>query len=176
MQVYVCDNGLIVGQNNARPQPFRWETLLVWRSVTEYYTRKRIGGGGIKTDEDISLTLQRDDGYKVVINNNLNDLGLLDLQLRLNLSRVRLPGYRAAYKAGQTLDFGRFTLSHQGIGNGREVLPWARVRAIDVKSGSINVLNTGGQPGWSNIPAESIPNVFVFLALTDTILSKAGRL
>lgn len=173
MQVYICDNGLIVVQNNTQPQAFRWETLLVWRSVTKYRTRGR--GYEVTTDEVFFFTLQRDDGYKVVIDNNLSDLSLLDFHLRLNVLRARLPGYLAAYKAAQTLDFGRLTLSHQGIGNGYEVLPWASVRAIDAKNGSISIEGARSGLGWSSIPAESIPNVFVFLALTDTILREAGR-
>lgn len=176
MQVYICDNGLIVVQNNMPPQPLPWETLLVWRSATEHRTRLRYGGQ-ITTGFTFAFTLQRDDGYKVVIDNNLNDLHLLELHLRLHLLQARLPGYLAAYKAGKTLDFGRLTLSQQGIGNGREVLPWASVRAIDAKSGSISVQSSAGDRlSWRSIPAESIPNVFVFLALTDTILKKAGRL
>lgn len=175
MQVYICENGLIVVQNNTQPQPFRWETLLVWRSATEHRTRLRYAGQ-ITTGFTFAFTLQRDDGYRVVITNNLDNPHLLDLYLRRHVLRARLPGYLAAYKAGQTLDFGRLTLSHQGIGNGREVLPWASVRAIDAKSGYISIEGAGSTLRWSGIPAESIPNVFVFLALTDTILRKAGRL
>jgi hypothetical protein len=167
--VYACERGLIYTKSNTSPQPMRWESLLVWRAVTKHYRN------GIYTGTSYSYTLQRDDGYKIVLSNNIKGIADLGKYISDRVTAARFPAYLQAYNAGQALSFGQLTISTQGVGNGRELLPWNDVNDIDVQSGFIKVKRAGGWFSWKTVAASAIPNLFIFLALSDYVLHQYGK-
>jgi hypothetical protein len=170
LHIYVCDNGLIYTIGNAAPQPFPWNQVqAVWRSVTRHYRN------GIYTGTTFLYTIQRNDGYRIVLNNNIRGIESLGNVISDRITKLLLPQVIQAYTNGQTVSFGALSLNQQGLGNGSEILPWPQVEAVDVKNGFISVKRQGAWLRWSRVAAADIPNLFVFLALIDYVLKSYGK-
>lgn len=169
LRVYVCERGLIYTQKNTPPQPMGWESLLVWRSAVKLYQNAG------PTGTTYRYTLQRDDGFHCTLDDDIKGIADLGNLISDSVTKARFPGYVQAYNAGQTLSFGTLTISTQGVGNGRELLPWSDVNDIDVQSGYIKVKRAGGWFSWKTVAASSIPNLFIFLALSDYVLRQHGK-
>lgn len=168
LHVYVCEHGLIVEQHGMSPTPLRWDSLLVWRSVTKHYRN------GVYTHTSYVYTLS-DNNLKVTFNNNMAGIVQLGDLISENVTRARLPDYLRSYNAGQSISFGPLSLSKKGVSNGIEILPWSSVRDIDVSQGIIRVKKEGGWFSWKNVSASSVPNLFAFLVMKDAILQQYGK-
>lgn len=169
LAVYLYEQGFIYTQANVSPQPFRWDQIQVWRNVTRHYRN------GAYTGTTSVYTIQRQDGYRIELNNDLHQIQSLGETICNQVTRWRLPQDLQAYQRGQTVQFGSLSLNHQGISNGSDMLPWSQVEAIDVKEGVVSVKRRGSWFRWSKVAASAIPNVFVFLALVSAVLKSSGK-
>lgn len=168
IHVYLCDQGLIYTGARIHPQPFRWDQMQVWRAVTRY------SRNGIHTRTTYRYTIQRQDGYRIILQYFVG-IKTLGETISNQITQAVLPQATQAYNAGQTVQFGSLSLNRQGVSNGWNVLPWSQVEAIDVTNGVVSVKRQGGWFRWSKVAASAIPNLFVFLALTNAILKSAGK-
>jgi len=167
LTVYLCEQGFIYSQANVSPQPFRWDQIQVWRSVTKHYRN----GSYVGT---VSVyKIQRQDGYRIGLDNDLQQIQSLGETICEQVARWRMPQALQAYHMGQTVQFGTLSLNQQGIYNGSDMLPWSQVEAIDVKEGVVNVKRWGSKSHWCKVAASAIPNVFVFLALVTLYRSSS---
>jgi len=89
-------------------------------------------------------TLRRVDGYQVKLNNLTKDIAELGPAIA------------------------------QGIGNGREFLPWSQVQAVEMKQGRVAVKKTGTSQDWGTDKVAKMPNFLVFTVLADEMLRQAG--
>jgi hypothetical protein len=164
LAVYLCEQGLIYSRANVSPQPFRWDQIQVWRSVTKHYRN------GVYTGTTSVYTIQRQDGYRVVLSDDLHQIQSLGETICNQVTKWRLPHALQAYQRGETVQFGSLSLNQQGISNGSDLLPWSQIEAIDVKEGVVSVKRRGSWFRWCKVGASAIPNVFVFLALVSAVL------
>lgn len=169
VHVYVCDAGMIYQVAQENPQPFRWDQIhAVWRNVIKHY--RYYGYIRRYTRTTHNYTIQRNDGYQLILNDKIADIAQLGELIISRATNHLLPAAIQAYQQGQTISFGSLSLNLQGMYNGRELLPWPQIKAVDVKNGFINVQRQGSWLHWTSQVAASTPNLSVFLGLVNYVL------
>lgn len=49
--------------------------------------------------------------------------------------KLHMPRAIAAFQGGQVIPFGPLSVGRQGLGNGRETIPWHELQNVEVKRG-----------------------------------------
>ncbi len=143
---------------------FRWDQIIgTWQSVTRHYRN------GIYTGTTHIYTIQGADGRKAVFNDALRNVERLGNTIQQETFKHLFPRAVMSFMAGQSLNFGKLTISQQGVSNGREVVPWGEIKQFRLHQGVISISKQGKWFNWSNATVAQTPNVFVFLALVDHI-------
>lgn len=164
LQIFVFSNGLVVARG-AECQVFRWDDVeSVWEKITQHYSE------GQKTGLSSLYKIRRADGFEVVIPSAIKSVEELGATIRDKIGERLLPRAAKQYDEGQTVQFGQITVSRQGVGDGRTILPWRKFKGIHVNDGAILVNKDGEWAKWSNIKSGSVPNVFVFVDLVNKII------
>jgi hypothetical protein len=159
-RVYICDQGFLLMKGN-QAEPYRWEQIqAMWQEVTVHY----------RSGTTHKYTLQRLDGQKILFNDRFKNVEKLGNALSEAITNFMLPRAFASYDAGQVLNFGPISVSQQGVSNGKKTLPWHEIKEFGVERGYVSVRKEGKWLKWSTIPVAKIPNSFVFMALTRSIL------
>lgn len=167
IHVYSCPGGLLY-QHSGKTEAIRWDQVeSFWRRVVKTYS------SGIYTGTTHRYKLRRADGAIFTFNDNIHNVVALGNTIASETTRALWPRYMAAYQAGQTLFFGKISLNQQGASKGKQVLPWSQVKELQVSRGGYLSLKKEGnrQRNWLATPASEIPNVEVFMALVNYILS-----
>ncbi len=120
------------------------------------------------------LTVERDGGPPLLIRPALIGYDLLAVRVQRERFARRWPAVRKAFDAGEAVGFGPLDLSRDGVGKGTKVLPWDRVKAVEVKGGRVIVKRKGRWLTWAAVPLEKVPDPAVFLALADHARGAAG--
>lgn len=168
-RVYLCDQGFLLMKGN-QPDVYRWDQIQgMWQEVTRHYRN------GIYTGTTHKYTIQRLDGQKVIFNDKFKQVEKLGDALSGAITDFLLPRALASYNAGQVLNFGPLSVSKQGVSNSKETLPWHEIKEFGVNRGYISVRKEGKWLNWSTIAVAKIPNFFVFIALTRSILNQIRR-
>jgi hypothetical protein len=163
-RVYVCADGFVFKRGN-KIDAFRWDQIeSMWQAVTRRYSY------GVYTGSTHKYTIRRKDGVQVVLNDRFADVEQLGTTISQAITNLLLPQVVAAYNAGQTIAFGPFSISLQGVSNGQESLPWSQIKEMGVKQGIVTVRKEGKWLNWSTIRASQVPNIFVFMALVNYVL------
>jgi hypothetical protein len=68
---------------------------------------------------------------------------------------------------GETLSFGKVNVNIQGVNNGKEMIPWDQIDAIETRNGLIVVQKYGRVMKWSTVRERETPNVYVLQNLVD---------
>ncbi len=167
-QIYLFEQGIVIDKSH-QVQAFPWNQVAeVWQSVTRHYRN------GIYTGTTYMYTLRRVDGYQVKLNNLTKGIAELGPAIAQGIARELIPRAMHSLRTGQTLTFAPFSVNQQGIGNGREFLPWSQVQAVEVKQGRVTVKKVGASRGsWMTMVAK-IPNYLVFTVLADEMIRQAG--
>ncbi len=143
-----------------------------WNAVTSFYQRIiQTRYYGIPVARSYRYTLLRADGKRFVFRQYKNARQLGDI-IRQETTARQLPQAQAAFQAGQTLTFGKLSLSQAGLSNGRETLPWSAVSGVRVVNGAILINRQGKGLAWARQPVSITPNFLVFLTLVQNL---AGR-
>lgn len=166
--IYLFEQGLVIDKRK-QVQAFPWNQVAeVWQSITRNYRNGRYVG------TTYIYTLRRVDGYKVKLNNLTKDIAELGPALAQGITRELVPRALHSIGAGQTLIFAPFSVNRQGIGNGREFLPWSQVQGVDVKQGRVTVKKAGtSRDSWTDTVAK-IPNFLVFTVVAEEMLRLYG--
>lgn len=156
-RVYVFTHGFVFTKGE-QPAVFRCEEVrTIWREETAW-------GYGISTHR---YTFDRLDGYRLVLDDKINNVKELGSLLSTQITNVMWPRTLAAYNTGEVIPFGPLSVSQQGISNGRELLPWAAVKEIRVRLGYVRIHQKGvKRSNWTKVKIAHIPNCSLFLALT----------
>lgn len=146
---------------------FRWEQVeSMWQRVTRRYMN------GIYTGTQHKYTIRSVDGKQVILNDRITNVGQLGNIIGDMVTRVKLPEALAAYKAGSVVNFGKLSVSMQGVSNGKEWITWDQIKDIQLNNGVVTVKKEGKWLSWSSIQVADIPNIFVFLALVRAIMKQ----
>jgi hypothetical protein len=168
-RVYLCDQGFLL-MKGTQAEPYRWEQIqAMWQEVTRHYRN------GVYTGTTHKYTVQRLDGQKIVFNDKFKQVEKLGDALSEAITNFMLPRALASYNAGQVLNFGPLSVSKQGVSNGKETLPWHEIKEFGVNRGYVSVRKEGKWLNWSTIAVAKIPNFFVFMSLTRSILNQVRR-
>lgn len=156
MRIHIFTNGFIRA-NGSKIDVVRWEQIeAIWqRSV-----RSRYGS------TSHTYTVMRGDGLKMKFNSLIKRVGDLGSALQDQVSRLQTPRAIAAYNSGNTVMFGKISVSMQGISNGSKTLPWNEVSAVTLKRGYVTVQRQGGwSMNWASV--SDTPNYHVLLNLVN---------
>ncbi len=162
-RVYICTEGFVLKRGTI--EAFRWDQVeAMWQAVTRHRTN------GIYTGTTHKYTVRGKDGRQVIINDRFGNIEDLGNTLSHQITAALMPEVLNAYNAGNTITFGPLSISQQGISNGREALPWSQITGIGVNRGVVTVRKEDKWLNWSTTIVSRIPNVFVFIALVNSIL------
>ncbi|MBV9615825.1 MAG: hypothetical protein JO031_10260 [Ktedonobacteraceae bacterium] len=162
--VYVYSEGFAFTKGS-KVDAFRWDQIdCMWQAITRRYMN------GIYMGTLYKYTVRGMNGRQVVLNNRIADVGSLGAIISDMVTRVKLPQVLAAFRAGQTITFGRLSVSLQGVSNGKELVPWSQIKEIGVSRGYVTVRKEGKWLSWSSVQVAKIPNFFIFFALVNTIM------
>lgn len=166
-RVYVCADGFIFKRGRTI-DAFRWDQIeAMWQAVTKHYRNRVYMGTSYK------YTIRRQDGVQVVFDNKLAHVEQLGKILSRQIMHCLWPQTMSAYRAGHTIPFGPFSVSLQGVSNGKELLSWSEVEDMNVRQGRVVIRKEGKWRDWSPVMVRRIPNMFVFMALVQYILKRA---
>jgi hypothetical protein len=108
-----------------------------------------------------------------------NQLGARLAEYKPGTGKIILLGIvLESYRAGNPITFGTLTISPSGISNnnadGYVQLAWGSFDAleIDKKKGDITIYRGGESQPWSTISISDTPNIAVFEALVNAIVSR----
>lgn len=103
-------------------------------------------------------------------------LGLHDFgpEMERRLTAERAPADLDAVVAGQRIEYGPFTVDLAGLTTRKATIPWSRIRAVEVKNGQVHVWQADERRAQS-VDVAKVPNVFVFLALVETMREALRR-
>jgi hypothetical protein len=167
-QIYLFEQGMVIAKGK-QVQTFSWNQVAeVWQSITRTYRNGRYVG------TTYLYTLRRIDGYQIKLNNLTKDIAELGPTMAQSITRELLPRALHTIRGGQTLTFASFSLNRQGIGKGREVLPWSQVQGVDVHQGRVIVKQAGKSRDSWTVRVAKIPNFLVFTLLVEEMLRPAG--
>lgn len=162
-RVYVFSEGFAFTRGG-KVDALRWEQIdsMLFSIVKRYMN-------GIYTGTQHKYTIRGIDGRQFVLNDRINNVGQLGETLSAMVTRVKLPEVIAAFKAGETITFGPFSVSLQGVSNGKELIAWEQIKEFRVNNGFVTVKKEGKWLNWSSVQVATIPNFFIFLALVNAI-------
>jgi len=167
-QIYLFQQGIVI-EHKGQVQAFPWnQATEVWQSITRHYTN------GVYTGTTYQYTLQRGDGYKIKLDNTTKGIAELGQAVTRGITQELVPRAMNSIRAGQTLTFGRFSVNQQGIGNGKEFIPWPQVQAVNVNRGQVTVKKAGKFLNWGSAMVAKIPNFFVFLAVSEEMIRQVS--
>lgn len=145
-------------------QVVRWDAI---ESIRHQAVRIRVNFIPIGTAR--TYTIRTNQGETIKLTGSIGRVAKLGALIEAEAFKHLMPRAIERYNAGGTLQFGKLSLSQAGIGNGKEVVPWAQIKSVQVSNGSIAVKKEGKWLNWANVTVAQTPNYVVFLALVDQI-------
>ncbi|MCP5094716.1 MAG: hypothetical protein GY943_04100 [Chloroflexi bacterium] len=164
MQVLVFKEGLAYTKQELT-NIVRWPDITaVYQNVTKHYRN------GIYTGTTHVYTIQCANGQKYTFNDALAKVENLGNTIQQEAFRHIFPRLIEQYNAGQTVSFGKLSISKAGIANKKETLPWNKIEGIQLTKGIISVKKEGKWLKWSTATVGQTPNIFVFTTMVDQIV------
>lgn len=109
-----------------------------------------------------------------VDSNQLPGVHRIQFEIALGCARAHREEARAAWSAGETLDFGPMRISPQGITHGATRIDWDAVTRARVKNGKLRIRRAGRRVDWV-VWLAGIPNVPVLLDLMGDRLTEVAE-
>jgi hypothetical protein len=161
LHLYVYTNGLIWRRGN-RYEAARWDQI-------ESIMRRR---GQTQYGSALTCTLRLTDGRTLKINDALKPIEQLAMIIQNEFRRVRLPQAIATFERGEPVTFGKIQIDHQGLSNGKELIPWDQIDKMAIKQGLVVAEKNGRPIKWSKVKESETPNLYVLGSLVDHIVQK----
>lgn len=158
---YLFRDGLIARQgeiNEVTP----WDAVtVIWQAAY----RRMVNGVSYTW---YIYTLQYADGRTIKFTWRTAAMQELGAILVREVTNRRLPEALRSLEAGQTLDFGTFSLSRAGLTYKKATLPWDDVRKVQVVNGTVRIDKAGKRLlSWAHENVARIPNYAVFMTLVE---------
>jgi len=168
-RVYLYEHGFVLVEHPENPQVYPWDAIdtVFQKIVTTRYN-------GINAGTKYLYTITRHDGATTKLTVFWDGGAQLGAHINERVSAALLPGAVAAIERGQGIQFGDMTLTRGGIAGKHGPVTWAEVSGIRMMSGYVHVQVRGKRRPQSTSAAASLPNLPLFLALTDR-LRQVGR-
>lgn len=162
LRALVFPDGL-VHIRGAKTNVFRWDEI---ESVWQRAQKARPTSRAIYR----AYTIADRNGRKAVFTGDFVGVQALGDTIQREVSERLLPHALEAFEAGETVRFGKLSLSHEGLSNDRETIPWDQVEEVKLERDIITVRKEGTWLSWANVTVGGTPNVLVFLTLVDRII------
>jgi hypothetical protein len=157
---YVFSDGLIV-QQGSTSNACSWKDIAaVWQAAY------RLIVNGVPVTR-YTYTLDCTDGRMLKLSWRTEQMRQLGTHIVRSVAEQQLPQALRELHAGQTLNFGSFSLSLGGLTYKKATLPWNEVRKVEVNNGTVFIKKTSKRLSWAQEPARSIPNYTVFMTLVE---------
>ena len=156
VRFYVFKNGFIYARG-------RRYLVVCWDQVIAVFQKHAAGRYG----SSHTYTVRVQEGRKIQIGDAVNGVVDLGTMIQREVTNLLLPRAIASYKSGETLSFGKVNVNIQGVNNGKEMIPWDQIDAIETRNGLIVVQKYGRVMKWSTVRERETPNVYVLQNLVD---------
>jgi hypothetical protein len=167
-QIHLFQQGIVIDKGK-QVQAFAWnQAAEVWQSITRNYRH------GSYVGTTYTYTLRRVDGYQIKLGNLTKDIAELGPAIAQGITRELVPRALHVIQTGQTLTFASLSINQQGIGNGRDFIPWSQVQPVSVNQGRVTIKKTGTSRVWATAMVAKIPNFLVFTVVAEEMLRQAG--
>jgi len=165
-RIYGCADGFVL-LKGSQAIPCRWDQVaVVWQRIVRYYRN------GVYAGTSFKYVVQRDDGVKIVITQIFRYGSQLGDRVQREATHRLAPKALAAVHAGQTLAFGRFSLSRQGLTTPKGIIPWKEAPQVSARSGLLMIQRRDQRKATSYGRVSNIPNLYVFLNLAETLVQR----
>jgi hypothetical protein len=140
----------------------RWEEAVSFRELA---IKQEVSGLHVETS--YNYWVGRLDGHTFAFGDWLEEVQGLGDALRERLTPLLVARGRAAWQAGEALDFGPLRLDREGLSRGADRLPPRELAKVEVLNGWLHVRRADQEKGWFECPAGEVPNLPVLLDLVD---------
>jgi hypothetical protein len=161
--LYLFDHGLVYAKGSAMTV-FPWRDTEIRRSVVQQQNSPK---------PDYRYWLERPGSWSVELRPTL-ELDEFGPEMERRLTADRAPTDLDAVAAGQRVQYGPLAVDLTGLTTPKGTIPWPQIRAVELKNGAVQVWQADGRRPQSNDVAK-VPNVFVFLALVETLREATRR-
>jgi hypothetical protein len=159
--VYLFTNGLAWTRG-------RGYEMARWEQIESIWRRK----GQSQYVSSLTCTLRLKDGRLLKIDDALKGINELAVIVQDRFRSVRLPEVIALYERGKAVTFGKIQIDHQGINNGKELIPWDQLDTLAIREAAVVAQKHGRPLKWSKVKEEETPNLYVLGSLVDYIVKK----
>lgn len=170
VQLFLCTDGVMYMQGR-RVRAIRWDQMQGVQKSTapgkvSHVTTRRASRTVVSTHIFIQLIIYPFEGKPLKIDSGFIGFGAFGSHVEQEVSNRLLPGAIAAYKAGQTLNFGALDVTPEGLKlAGRErLLPWDNVTHIRETNEGELIIYANGKV-WETIEVISMLNICLLLPL-----------
>jgi hypothetical protein len=140
----------------------RWDEAV---SFQEFAIRRE--AHGIHVETSYNFWVGRRDGHTFAFGDWLEEVQALGGALRERLVPQLVARGRAAWQAGEVLDFGPLRLDREGLSQGTDRLPLRELEELEVQKGWLRVRRAGQAKDWYQCLVGDVPNLPVLLDLVD---------
>jgi hypothetical protein len=159
LRVFVCPESIVQVHNN-RALGLRWDEIVEVQRIVR--TSEEIHGRLTGLRE---LKLTGSSGEMLSFNETLSDLRKLrEVVEECTLDHLLAP-HLEEFRRGETLVFGKLSISQHGLYYGREILPWEEYEDAKVAKGALTVWACGRKKPFCRVLLAEVPNCHVLLAL-----------
>jgi hypothetical protein len=135
-----------------------------WEEITAFYRFEQYVNGELAFRE---ARIETEDGRQAVFNIGLSFWEKLADRIQEETFARQWPQAREQFEAGKEVEFGdKVAVSEEGITFKGELLPWKRVKRVQVSNGHLCV-HEKGKEDFDAVPLGDIPNYGVLLRLLD---------
>jgi hypothetical protein len=167
-RVQVYEHGFAYTKGNSTHN-VRWDEIeAIWQHVITYRIRVIIFYIPIITAHQ--YTIRKTGGEHIKLTNSIGKIGEIGTLIQEQALQHMLPRAIETYNNGGTLQFGKLSISKQGITKGKETLPWDQVKDVQIGEGYVTIKKNGKWLRWAGIDVSKVPNPFLFITLVDRIV------
>lgn len=154
------EGGIVYRRAGDAPRAFTWEEV---ESVTSDVRAADVHGVVVRTTHKHTVTPRH--GERVVLSEQIADVGRLADAIAQAVADVRLPEARAAIARGGTASFGPVGVAREGVTHKGALHPWVEVTGAEVAAGVFVV--RAGRKAVVRVAVSAVPNVGVAWALVS---------
>jgi len=162
LRIQTTPDGLIQTKGHT-PTRIRWDDI-----ETVHYAVILVKVSGLRMPPSHIYTLTCKDGQQYQFDNTIKHVYELGESIQAQVAQRKLPGAIAALKRGETLAFGPFSITEEGITTtARGSVAWNEIVEVEVFRGWVTVRRktSRGTRNFASIKLQKIPNLGLFLAL-----------
>lgn len=163
-RIFLYEQGFVLLDKPDQPVVYRWDGI---HAVFQRIVSQR--AYGVETARTYLYTVVGRDGRTVKLTQFWRGIAELGPHINNSVSSALLPAAIGAIQHGQGVQFGDMTVSATGIAGRRKSASWQEINQVQIHAGYVRVGVAGKFFSLSTTAASDIPNLPLFMALTDRL-------